>query len=50
MRRCIKAIKLDDRLTVERVAVDECAHCGEAYLDPKALRQVSAARHGHRGT
>jgi len=50
VQRRILSVKLDERLTVEDVPVDQCANCGEQYFDPEALRQISAARHGHRVT
>ena len=48
VRRRIMPVKLDERLTVEDVPVDQCANCGEQYFDPEALSLISAARHGHR--
>lgn len=43
VRRRIGPLKLDDRLTIDDVAVDQCAECGERFLDPEAVSKVSAA-------
>jgi len=49
VRRFIMPVRLDDRLTIEDVPVDQCDRCGEQFFDPEAVSLISAARRGRSG-